>query len=100
MDLAPPFEDIDAFFRSNDRIAVKIGSPLFKFREVFDRLQCPLGPKQPLNIHTTKTRGIKTMPKFLWPDIPHKVRRGVCMSVCMAVKTNDPTAWTLGSPVL
>ena len=45
MDLAPPFKDVDPFFRSNHRVAVKISSPLFKFGEIFDRFQCPLGPK-------------------------------------------------------
>ena len=40
------------------------------------------------------------MPEFLWPDIPDKVCRGIRMSVCMAVKTDDPAAWTLGPPVL
>ena len=100
MDLASPFKDTDTLLRSNHRIPVKVSSPLFKFGEVFHRLQCPLGPKQPLNVHTPQTRRIETMAKFLGSDIPNKMRRCIRMSVCMAVKTNHSTAWTFGSAVL
>ena len=36
VNLTPPFQNVNAFFRGDDRIAVKISSPLFEFGEIFD----------------------------------------------------------------
>jgi hypothetical protein len=39
------------------------------------------------------------MAKLLGTDISNKVRRRIRMSVCMAVKTDDASAWTFGPAV-
>ena len=99
VDLASPFQDIDALLGGNDRVAVEISRPLFELGKVLDALQCPLRAEQALDIHAAQSGRIDAMAELLRPDVANKVGGGVGVPVGMTIETGDAAARPRGTPV-
>ena len=89
MHLRSAIQDVQAFFCRQDRVAVEIGSALFKFRKVFNGLQRTLRTKQALNIDAAQGRRFYAVAIFLRPDVTDQVHRARRVPVHVTIQASD-----------
>ena len=81
MNLTPTVENIHPLLGRNNRISIKIRSPLLKLREVLDRFERSLRSKETLNVHSPKARGLDAMSKLLWTSVASQVSSRIRMPI-------------------
>src|SRR5438105_1225099 len=92
MNLAPALQDVDTLFRGDHRVAIEVGRPLLELGEVLDRLQRPLGPEDPLDVHAAQGRRLDPVAKLLRANVSDQVCRAVGAAVLMTVEARDSEA--------
>ena len=99
MHLAPPFENVGPFFCPDHMIAVEVGPPLLKLREILHALERPLRAEEPLDVEAAQRRGINAMTELLRADVSGQMGTGVRMAVRMTLEAGNATAGTHAAPV-
>ena len=100
VDLAAALQDVDAFLRGRDRIAVEIGGPLLELGEVLDRFQGPLRAEQALDVHAAQRGHIDPVPILLRPDVADEVGGAVGMAVDVAIEAGHAPAGLHGAAIV
>src|SRR6202041_3826531 len=92
VDLAAALERIHALLRRDHDVAVEIGGALLDLGEILDRLEGPLRPEQPLDVHPAERHGLKSVAVPLRADTGIKVRCTVLMAIRVTVETGRALA--------
>src|SRR4030095_9104768 len=87
--LAAALQRVDALARRSRVVAIEVRAALLELGEVFDALERPLRPEEPLHADAAQRGRIDAVAELVRSDVTDRVCRGIGVAVCVAVETSD-----------